>query len=141
LRQRIADFDPEVRDRLLAGAMLPGAWYHRAQVFRAWYKEAVAELFRQVDVLIAPATPVSAPLVDQRVFTVDGQDLPVRANLGIFTQPISFIGLPVAAVPVWPAEGMPIGVQVIAAAGRDDVVLRVARHLEREGVCTSRVAG
>ncbi|WP_284179730.1 AtzE family amidohydrolase [Rhabdaerophilum sp. SD176] len=141
LRQRIADFDPEVRDRLLAGAMLPGAWYHRAQVFRAWYKEAVAELFRQVDVLIAPATPVSAPLVDQRVFTVDGQDLPVRANLGIFTQPISFIGLPVAAVPVWPAEGMPIGVQVIAAAGRDDVVLRVARHLERAGVCTSRVAG
>ncbi|MCZ8185754.1 MAG: AtzE family amidohydrolase [Beijerinckiaceae bacterium] len=140
LRRRVADFDPEVRDRLIAGAMLPGAWYHRAQVFRAWYKAAVAELFRQVDVLIAPATPVSAPLVDQKVFTVEGQDLPVRANLGLFTQPISFIGLPVAAVPVWPENGMPIGVQVIAAAGRDDLVLRVARHLEREGICTARVA-
>lgn len=140
LRKRVGDFDPEVRDRLLAGAMLPGAWYHRAQVFRAWYKEAVAELFRQVDILIAPATPVSAPLVDQQVFTVDGQDLPVRANLGIFTQPISFIGLPVAAVPVWPDRGMPIGVQVIAAAGRDDLVLRVARHLEREGICEARIA-
>ncbi|MCZ8183830.1 MAG: AtzE family amidohydrolase [Beijerinckiaceae bacterium] len=140
LRQRITDFDPEVRDRLLAGAMLPGAWYHRAQVFRAWYKEAVAELFREVDVLIAPATPVSAPLVDQRVFTVEGQDMPVRANLGIFTQPISFIGLPVVAVPVWPATGMPIGVQVIAAAGRDDLALRIARHLEREGICAARVA-
>ncbi|MCZ8373964.1 MAG: AtzE family amidohydrolase [Beijerinckiaceae bacterium] len=140
LRKRVSDFDPEVRDRLLAGAMLPGAWYHRAQLFRAWYKEAVAELFRQVDVILAPATPVPAPLLDQKVFTVEGQDLPVRANLGLFTQPISFIGLPVAAVPVWPASGLPIGVQVIAAAGRDELVLRVARHLEREGICTARVA-
>lgn len=140
LKRRAQDFDPEVRDRLLAGAMLPGAWYVRAQAFRRWYQAAVAALFNEVDVILAPATPVPAPFVDQATFTVDGQALPVRANLGLFTQPISFIGLPVVAVPVWPAAGMPIGVQVITAAGRDDLALRVARHLEREGICFARVA-
>jgi len=38
------------------------------------------------------------------------------------------------AVPVWPDGGLPIGVQVIAAPWREEVALRVARVLEREGV-------
>jgi len=59
--------------------------------------------------------------------------LPVRANLGIYTQPISFIGLPVVAVPV-PLTPLPIGVQIIAAPWREDVALRVAGVLERAGV-------
>jgi 1-carboxybiuret hydrolase len=56
----------------------------------------------------------------------------VRANIGIHTQPISFIGLPVVVVPV-PLEPMPIGVQIIAAPWREDVVLRTAYALERMG--------
>jgi len=57
----------------------------------------------------------------------------VRPNIGIHTQPISFIGLPVAAVPV-PLEPMPIGVQIIAAPWREDIALRVAQALEDMGV-------
>ena len=49
--------------------------------------------------------------------------MPVRPNMGIYTQPISFIGLPVAAVPV-PLAPLPIGVQIIAAPWREDVALR-----------------
>jgi aspartyl-tRNA(Asn)/glutamyl-tRNA(Gln) amidotransferase subunit A len=64
---------------------------------------------------------------------LDGVELPVRANIGIHTQPISFIGLPVVAVPV-PLEPMPIGVQIIAAPWREDIALRVAYALERMGV-------
>ena len=41
LRARPQDFDPAVRDRLIAGAMLPGAYYVRAQRFRRWYRAAV----------------------------------------------------------------------------------------------------
>jgi aspartyl-tRNA(Asn)/glutamyl-tRNA(Gln) amidotransferase subunit A len=59
--------------------------------------------------------------------------MPVRANLGLYTQPISFIGLPVVAVPV-PLEPMPIAVQIIAAPWREDVALRIAYALERMGV-------
>jgi 1-carboxybiuret hydrolase len=68
-------------------------------------------------------------------------ELPVRANLGIFTQPISFIGLPVVNVPVWSdGEALPLGVQVIGAPWREDLVLRVAHHLERQGVVRAPVA-
>jgi 1-carboxybiuret hydrolase len=140
IRARPQDFDPEVRDRLIAGAMLPGAWYVKAQKFRRWYRAEVLKLFERVDAILAPATPVCAPLIDQQTLTLDGQDVPVRPNLGIFTQPISFIGLPVVAVPVWPAAGMPIGVQVIAAPGREDVALRIAAELEQQGVARAPVA-
>jgi 1-carboxybiuret hydrolase len=136
LRRRPDDFDPAVRDRLLAGAMIPAVLVDRAQKFRRWYRAAVLELFKSVDVIIAPATPCIAPKLGQATFTLDGVEMPVRANIGIHTQPISFIGLPVVAVPV-ALEPMPIGVQIIAAPWREDIALRVALALERAGVASA----
>jgi AtzE family amidohydrolase len=133
LRKRPNDFDPAVRDRLLAGAMIPAPLVDRAQKFRRWYRARMLEIFASVDVIIAPATPCVAPKLGQATFVLDGVELPVRANIGIHTQPISFIGLPVVAVPV-PLEPMPIGVQIIAAPWREDIALRVAFALERAGV-------
>ena len=100
LRTRPDDFDPAVRDRLIAGAMIPAPLVDRAQKFRRWYRDQVLELFKSVDVILAPATPCVAPKLGQTTFVLDGVELPVRANIGIHTQPISFIGLPVVAVPV-----------------------------------------
>ena len=136
LRQRPNDFDPAVRDRLIAGAMVPAPLVDRAQKFRRWYRAKVLELFKSVDVIIAPATPCIAPKLGQVTFVLDGVELPVRANIGIHTQPISFIGLPVVAVPV-PLEPMPIGVQIIAAPWREDIALRVAHALEQAGVAAA----
>ena len=133
LRKRPNDFDPAVRDRLIAGAMVPAPLVDRAQKFRRWYRAQFAEIFKSVDVLIAPATPCTAPKLGQVNFNLDGVELPVRANIGIHTQPISFIGLPVVAVPV-PLEPLPIGVQIIAAPWREDIALRVAHALEKMGV-------
>ncbi|MCA1526777.1 AtzE family amidohydrolase [Bradyrhizobium yuanmingense] len=133
LRKRPGDFDPAVRDRLIAGAMVPAPLVDRAQKFRRWYRAQLAEIFRSVDVLLAPATPCTAPKLGQVNFNLDGVELPVRANIGIHTQPISFIGLPVVAVPV-PLEPLPIGVQIICAPWREDIALRVAHALEKMGV-------
>ena len=63
---------------------------------------------------------------------IDGVEMPVRPNIGIYTQPVSFIGLPVVAVPV-PLKPLPIGVQIIAAPWREDVALRIAHALEDIG--------
>jgi aspartyl-tRNA(Asn)/glutamyl-tRNA(Gln) amidotransferase subunit A len=136
LRRRPNDFDPAVRDRLIAGAMIPAPFVDRAQKFRRWYRAQVAELFKTVDAIIAPATPCIAPKLGQATFVLDGVELPVRANIGIHTQPLSFIGLPVVAVPV-PLEPMPIGVQIIAAPWREDIALRVAFALEQIGVAAA----
>ena len=141
LRTRPNDFDPAVRDRLLAGAMVPAPLIERAQKFRRWYRDQVLKLFETVDVIIAPATPCIAPDLGQMNFTLDGVELPVRANIGIHTQPISFIGLPVVAVPVQLSyqfsHQMPIGVQIIAAPWREDIALRVAYALEQSGVAAA----
>ena len=136
LRKRAPDFDPAVRDRLIAGAMVPAALVTKAQIFRRWYRARVLELFEKVDAILAPATPCTAPSIGQKTFVLDGEELPVRANLGIYTQPISFIGLPVVAVPV-PLAPLPIGVQIITAPWREDVALRIAYALEEMGVAAA----
>ena len=132
LRTRARDFDPAVRDRLIAGAMVPASLVMKAQKFRRWYRGEVLKLFAEVDAIVAPATPCTAPLIGQQMFMFGDAELPVRANLGIYTQPISFIGLPVVAVPVAFAP-LPVGVQIIAAPWREDIVLRIAHALEMKG--------
>ena len=138
LRHRAGDFDPDVRDRLIAGLAIPAAWVARAQRFRRWYRDQVLALFETIDLVLAPATPIRAPLLGQKTIELDGVTMPLRPNIGVFTQPISFIGLPVAAVPVWPDAGLPIGVQLIAAPWREDVVLRAAHRLELLGVARTQ---
>jgi len=141
LRHQAADFDPAVRDRLLAGAMIPASWVVRAHQFRRWFQEQMRAIFDNVDVILAPATPGRAPKLGQTTMTIGGETLPLRANVGIFTQPISFVGLPVVTVPVWTAGvTLPIGVQLIAPAWREDLALRAARALEELGVVKAPVA-
>jgi aspartyl-tRNA(Asn)/glutamyl-tRNA(Gln) amidotransferase subunit A len=60
--------------------------------------------------------------------------------MGLLTQPLSFIGLPIVCVPAAPAGALPMGVQVIAAPWREDVALRVAATLERTGVARATIA-
>jgi aspartyl-tRNA(Asn)/glutamyl-tRNA(Gln) amidotransferase subunit A len=136
LRTRARDFDPAVRDRLIAGAMVPASLVVKAQKFRRWYREQVLRVFADVDVLIAPATPCTAPSIGQQTFVLEGVELPVRANLGLYTQPISFIGLPVAVAPI-PLDPLPIGVQIIAAPWREQAALRVAHVLEQNGIAAA----
>jgi amidase/aspartyl-tRNA(Asn)/glutamyl-tRNA(Gln) amidotransferase subunit A len=141
LRRRAADFEPLSRDRFLAGALLPAAWVLQAQRLRRWFALRAAELFREVDVLIAPATPTVAPEIGTEWLEIGGRRVPARPSLGLLTQPISFIGLPVCAVPVWGCHPqLPIGVQLIAAPWREDLTLRVAGHLHNAGVITAPVA-
>jgi Asp-tRNA(Asn)/Glu-tRNA(Gln) amidotransferase A subunit family amidase len=136
LRTRARDFDPAVRDRLIAGTMVPATLVNQAQKFRRWYRECVLELFKDVDVILAPATVGTAPKIGQQSFVLDGVEMALRPNIGIYTQPISFIGLPVVVAPV-PLTPLPIGVQIIAAPWREDVALRVAQALEQAGVTSA----
>jgi aspartyl-tRNA(Asn)/glutamyl-tRNA(Gln) amidotransferase subunit A len=92
---------------------------------------------RQVDVILAPATPCTAQ-AGQVMMKLGGVELPVRANLGLYTQPISFIGLPVVVAPLQKPGGLPIGVQIIANHYKEEAALRVAHHLEKHGVASAR---
>lgn len=129
LRERRSDMEPLSRDRLAAGALLPAAWYVKAQRVRQWYRESVRQVFEGVDVLLAPATPCPATPIGTEWLDIDGKRLPLRPSMGVLTQPISAIGLPVVTVPMPSAGKLPIGVQVIAAPWREDLCFRVAASL------------
>ncbi len=144
LKKRPQDFDPMTRERFIANALVPAAWVMRAQRVRHWFARRVARSFETVDVVIAPATPCVAPPIGTAWLELGGQRLPARASMGLLTQPISAIGLPVVTVPLWGlsagAPHMPIGVQLVAAPWREDLALRVAAELERQGLCSAPVA-
>ncbi len=142
LRQRADDFEPLSVDRFIAGALQPVAWYLRAQRFRRTYRDKVNAMFKNWDVLIAPATPVSATAIGAEWLEINGVRQPCRPAMGLLTQPVSFAGCPVVAAPLWPgsAGGMPIGVQLIAAPWREDLCLRVAATLQATGVAAVRPA-
>ncbi len=131
LRSRPQDFDPATRDRFLAGTLIPGTWYLQSQRFRRWFRDRVGEIFQQVDILLAPTTPCVAPLLGQEKIIIAGEEMLIRPNLGRFTQPISFIGLPVLSFPIIRPNSLPLGVQIIAAPYQESLILRVAQVLER----------
>jgi 1-carboxybiuret hydrolase len=85
-------------------------------------------------VILARATPYPAFPIGQRMMEVDGRELPAAGHLGVFTQPLSFAGLPVLAAPITSVRPLPLGLQIIAAPWREDLVLRVAAAAEAAGV-------
>ena len=132
--ENYAQFEPHSRDRFLAGALTPATWYVQAQRLRAWFRQQLSEVFVHWDLLVAPATPCSATTIGEQWLELSGERLPLRASMGILTQPVSFAGLPVAVAPLRIGGAMPIGVQLIAAPWREDLCLRAAAFLEREGL-------
>jgi len=142
LQQQPQNFDHDTRDRFIAGAMLPSSWYIRALQTRHWYQQQALHVFKDVDILIAPATPCVAPKIGEKTLTISGEAQPLRPNLGYFTQPISALGFPSCVIPTLDNETkLPIGVQIIAAPWREDLCLRVAKTLEDMGFRTLEASG
>ncbi|MBD2498024.1 AtzE family amidohydrolase [Nostoc sp. FACHB-280] len=139
LRSRPQDFDPATRDRFLAGALIPSSWYIQAQRFRRWYRDRVRAVFQNVDIILAPTTPIAAPFIGQQTMILNGEEILVRPHLGLFTQPLSFIGLPVLSVPIYHPDALPLGVQIIAAPYNEALILQVAAFLESQGVISCPV--
>lgn len=142
LRKHADDFEPLSVDRFISGALQPAAWYVRAQRFRRVYRDKVNALFKDWDILIAPATPVSAPEIGTEWLDINGARLPCRASMGLLTQPVSLAGCPVVCAPLWPegTAGMPIGVQLIAAPWREDLALRAGWALQQAGLASLKAA-
>jgi AtzE family amidohydrolase len=140
LRSQAAKFDPNTRSRFLAGAVIPAAWVSFAQRFRTWYRDQLRAVFEEVDIILAPATPCPAIRIGQGTIRLNGVEVPSRANLGVFTQPISFVGMPVVTVPVHAPGKLPIGVQLIGAPYQEASLLRVAWALEDAGVVSAPIA-
>ncbi|MGA9380382.1 MAG: AtzE family amidohydrolase [Phormidium sp.] len=139
IKSRPQDFDIATRDRFIAGALIPANWYIQAQKFRRWYGDRLREIFTNVDIIIAPTTPCAAPKIGQEKMVIAGQEMLVRPNLGLFTQPLSFVGLPIISVPLQRPGDLPLGVQIIGAPYKEALIFRVAKYLEDQGIVSAPV--
>jgi Asp-tRNA(Asn)/Glu-tRNA(Gln) amidotransferase A subunit family amidase len=140
LATRPQDFEPLSVDRFISGLLQPADWYVRAQRFRSIYRDKVNALFKDWDVLLCAATPVSSPVIGTEWLDINGQKHPSRPAMGLLTQPISFAGCPVVVAPFWPAGtgGMPIGVQLVAAPWNESLALRAAHVLQLAGAAGTK---
>ncbi|MEK9211046.1 AtzE family amidohydrolase [Sphingomonas sp. 2378] len=139
LRRDAMAFDPATRDRLIAGALQPVAAVREAEAVAERFTAELNAALATHDLLLAPATPMSAPRIDATTIVIEGQTLSARADLGLHTQPLSLAGVPILSVPLCQPEGaMPIGVQLIAAPGREALLFRTASALVAAGLvaCT-----
>lgn len=139
LRRDAMAFEPVTRDRLIAGALQPVAAVRDAEVVAQRFIDEVGQALATHDLLLAPATPMSAPRTDATTIVIDGQTLSARADLGLHTQPLSLAGVPILSVPLSQPEGaMPSGVQLIAAPGREALLFDKAAALVAAGLvaCT-----
>ena len=122
-RERLAEpgrFQPDTLTRVRLGAGLTDGDREEALLVRAEYQRDLDELFAQVDVLLTPTLPVDVPPAD------GGDDvLAVTRRLAQSTAPWSLHAGPTLALPVGrhPDSGLPVGAQLTAAVGGEDLLL------------------
>jgi aspartyl-tRNA(Asn)/glutamyl-tRNA(Gln) amidotransferase subunit A len=119
-------FQPDVRDRLEAAGDVRAWEYVRARADMERLRARLLPLFDSVDVLALPTTPVTAPLLGEEEVRIGEQTLPTRSALLSLTTPWSVLGWPAISVPAGQVSGLPVGLQLVAAPGRDADLLDLA---------------
>ncbi len=131
LRQRLAEYGRDVRARLLAGLFLPPTAHVTGLRAQRWYRQRLASVFEQVDLLAAPTMPVPAPPIGEEDVELRGRRLPYRRALIPFNSPWSFAGLPVVSVPCGFAQGLPVGMALVGRRLGDATVLAAAHAYQQ----------
>jgi aspartyl-tRNA(Asn)/glutamyl-tRNA(Gln) amidotransferase subunit A len=126
IREHPDDIQDTVLARLQNGANVSGPVYARARRTQAEFKAELRRLFRDVDLLAMPATPVTAPVLPE------GDSVPASSTLTRNTGPFNLAGLPAISVPCgFSSEGLPIGLMLVGREWEEALVLRAAHAYQR----------
>jgi aspartyl-tRNA(Asn)/glutamyl-tRNA(Gln) amidotransferase subunit A len=128
---RRSDFGADVLALLDQGKTIPGVDYIEARRTRRRVGRDFARLFERVDCIFTPTTPITAPRIGQTTVEICGVIEEVRSAVTRFTRVMNALGLPAISIPCgFSPGGLPIGLQIIAAAGQEDLLLRAAAAME-----------
>jgi aspartyl-tRNA(Asn)/glutamyl-tRNA(Gln) amidotransferase subunit A len=130
MRERLADYGPDVRARLLAGLLLPPTAYVTGLRARRWFDDGLRKLFESCDLLAAPAMPIIPPPLGQDTVEVGGETMTYRLALIPFNSPWSLAGLPAASVPCGFVDGLPVGLALVGRRLEERTVLRAAHTFQ-----------
>ena len=131
LRSREEGFGPEVRRRIMLGtyALSAGyyeAYYLRAQKVRTLVKNDFEKVFKEVDAILGPVSPVLPFKIGERI------DDPLSMYLvDVYTVAINLVGLPALSLPCGKAGNLPIGLHIIGKPFEEEKILKIGEILEK----------
>ena len=138
LEPYLADRDSigaDVRALLDQGRLVSATDYIHAQRLRRQFQLEFRKLWSEVDCLVTPATPITAPRIGETSVRLSGRDEDVRLAVTRLVRGINVLGLPALSMPCGlSTSGLPIGLQLVGPPMEEALILRVAAALEDSGV-------
>ena len=131
LRERPDDYPPDVLNRLQASMSIPAVDYVMAQQSRTRLSERLVHIMEQVDLLVTPTEPMTAPRIGDTTVVIDGEERPAQGLLTLLTRPFNVTGMPAISVPCgFDEQGLPVGLQMVGRPFDEATVLRAAHAYE-----------
>ena len=129
-----APFGEEVRERLQAAQHVLASDYLAALREQAAFRDRMDRVFGQVDALLVPTYPMTAPLLQERETALEAGRFPTRWLITRCTVPASLSGHPALSVPFGrDGRGLPIGVQLVGPMHGECGLFDVGAALEEAG--------
>ncbi len=130
-RKRRAEYGDAVRVLLELGETIKASQLTAAKKVRARFTSALQKIWSQVDVLVTPTLPITAPLIGQESVIIGVVQEEVRPCLTRYVRPFNITGVPAISIPCGrDGRGLPIGLQIVAAKRGESTILRAALALE-----------
>lgn len=127
---RRGDFGSDVLALLDQGSLIPAADYVNAQRLRKLLLNEFHALFRGIDCLLTPTTPITTPRIGQTEITLDGATHDTRMLTTRFVRGFNVLGFPALSIPCGASsEGLPIGLQMVARPHEENLLLMLGEAL------------
>jgi aspartyl-tRNA(Asn)/glutamyl-tRNA(Gln) amidotransferase subunit A len=121
----------DVRGHLEQSRMIAGHEYVNAQRLRTLFRREMDALWKEIDILVTPTTPITAPLAEEESVTLNGIQENTRMASTRLVRGINCVGEPALSMPCGKDEnGLPVGLQMIAPPFAEARLLQAARTLE-----------
>lgn len=121
---------PYARAALRAAAVMDPADVQRAETLLPHYRQRIARIFDDVDLLLLPSNATPAFPLGKRPTQIDGTAVDKLWGAFPFAVPFNVAGVPAATVPCGLADGLPVGAQLVGPAGADALILDVSQDVE-----------
>ncbi|MEC9307895.1 MAG: amidase [Chloroflexota bacterium] len=128
LKEHADKLYPPVRLRIESGLFVTAADYLKAQQGRALFNKGMSDLFLEVDALVGPSQPITAPPLLASTVDINGETIGTTAALTQYSRPYNISGTPAISIPCgFSKSGMPIGLQIAGKAYDEAMVLRISK--------------
>jgi aspartyl-tRNA(Asn)/glutamyl-tRNA(Gln) amidotransferase subunit A len=126
-------YGEDVRASLEQGRKVAAIEYVNAQNLRPGLMESFSASMKDVDAVAVPSASIAAPRIGENLVEVNGRQVDVRSALIGMTLPFNVVGFPAVSVPAGLADGLPVGVQLVAGPFEEAKLLSLANSIEKLG--------